>query len=207
MEFEFGKHAIKDSASYLNSKFENINYKFLRKYFEINNIYVLEKMLLIVFPFLKQESIETPDLYRPDLYIPIMSFITLVLLNGVILGFQNKFHPELLYMSFTRIICVHLILNLLYKFVGYFFDISLKYFDLIAFTGYKFFVINLIKILKFNRITKIFSFYFYISFFFFLSRSLKTVFLKTNDSRKNIYSLFLVVAIEILAILYQSSGN
>lgn len=205
MDYNLGKHAFETGANYVNNRLENVNYGKIRTYFDITNIYALNKLWLIICPFAYKEfSIDGPGLYKPDLYIPLMSLITSVLFNGFLLGLKNKFHPEHLYLSLTRTICIHCILNLIYKFIGYLFDIDIAYGDMLSYTGYKFFVVLLIKILKLTYIGKIVSIYLYVAFFFFLSRSLKSSFLKGNSSKKRLYALFGTVIIDVILTFFLS---
>uniref|UniRef100_A0A915E205 Phospholipid/glycerol acyltransferase domain-containing protein n=1 Tax=Ditylenchus dipsaci TaxID=166011 RepID=A0A915E205_9BILA len=81
----------------------------LKHYFTVDTDYVWRKILLILFPFLPRdwsvkfgqngESLPpSQDLNAPDLYIPLMAFISYVLAAGVALGIGNKFSPEKLYL-------------------------------------------------------------------------------------------------------------
>ncbi|XVE97454.1 hypothetical protein REPUB_Repub03eG0021200 [Reevesia pubescens] len=74
-------------------------------YFQVNDQYVMNKLKLILFPFLHKEqwmrateiaggqfSYKPPihDLNAPDLYIPLMAFGTYVILAGFFLGIKGK---------------------------------------------------------------------------------------------------------------------
>ncbi|MBZ3868881.1 Protein YIF1A [Sciurus carolinensis] len=73
----------------------------LKYFFAVNTAYVAKKLELLVFPYTHQNwevkySHEAPlppwhDLNAPDLYIPMMSFITYMLLD-----IQKRFSPEVL---------------------------------------------------------------------------------------------------------------
>lgn len=87
----------------------------MKCYFDVTNNYVLHKLRIILFPFTvkvsarlkltkfsqdedgwrprqfditagQQETAEERDLQTPDLYIPLMSFVTFILLIGVKTG-------------------------------------------------------------------------------------------------------------------------
>lgn len=104
----------------------------LKAYFNVTNSYVLQKLLLIAFPFrhkswqrsIVQQSVEGPsdtyapprnDVNAPDLYIPGtpgitgspdllgMAFVTYVLLMGLLAGLESKFHPEILGKTASKV--------------------------------------------------------------------------------------------------------
>ena len=81
------------------------------------------------------------DVNAPDMYIPVMAFVTYILIVGIAMGKQNKFTPEQLGIQassalgwfFFEVLLVFLTLQILsIKSV-------LKTFDIMAFCGYKFF--------------------------------------------------------------------
>jgi hypothetical protein len=55
MEFALSQQALQSGANILNSKLDQVNYQQIRKYFDISNSYVIEKIGLILFPFFKNE--------------------------------------------------------------------------------------------------------------------------------------------------------
>ena len=79
----------------------------LKDYFDVTNQYVIQKLRIICLPFLLKEddwkpqqaeysyqpeiSKPTPrsDVQAPDLYIPMMSFVTFIILVGVAQGTLN----------------------------------------------------------------------------------------------------------------------
>nr|CAG4645011.1 EOG090X0ATU [Leptodora kindtii] len=78
----------------------------LKYYFSVDTAYVMKKLLLILFPFTHQDwavkyNPEEPvqpryEINAPDLYIPLMAFVTYVLVGGFSLGLQERFSPEAL---------------------------------------------------------------------------------------------------------------
>jgi len=79
------------------------------------------------------------DLNAPDMYIPLMSFVTYILLSALLYGLSGTFHPELLgYMASTAMGAV------IFELVGlklgcYLLNISnSQMLDLVAYSGYKF---------------------------------------------------------------------
>lgn len=76
-----------------------------RYYFNVSNSYVFNKLRLLLFPFLNKtwsriiESSEAQiagfapprsDLNAPDLYIPVMSFVTYIIMVGVASGLSSN---------------------------------------------------------------------------------------------------------------------
>lgn len=81
----------------------------LRKYFDVNNAYVLKKLQIIMMPFRhddwerKANSDGTGDMRppaldpnAPDLYLPLMGFVTYILVAGFVSGADGRFTPEVL---------------------------------------------------------------------------------------------------------------
>jgi hypothetical protein len=83
----------------------------LRYYFRVNNTYVRTKLTRVLFPFTYKKWQRAPpssadeegpyappasDSNAPDLYIPLMAFVTYVLATGLLQGIGMKFHPEVL---------------------------------------------------------------------------------------------------------------
>jgi protein transport protein YIF1 len=75
-----------------------LSLEFLKDYFDVTNTYVVMKLKTIYLPFLVkewqpettynehgQQVSATPrtDVQAPDLYIPLMSFVTFILLVGI----------------------------------------------------------------------------------------------------------------------------
>eukprot|EP01117_Protostelium_nocturnum_P003011 TRINITY_DN1393_c0_g1_i1.p1 TRINITY_DN1393_c0_g1~~TRINITY_DN1393_c0_g1_i1.p1 ORF type:complete len:303 (+),score=68.59 TRINITY_DN1393_c0_g1_i1:65-973(+) len=86
------------------------NLSVLKYYFNVNNSYVVNKIKLILFPLAhkywkrrihRQGEAEVylpprEDINAPDLYIPLMSFVTYVLTIGYLMGQSNQFTPAVL---------------------------------------------------------------------------------------------------------------
>jgi len=78
----------------------------LKYYFAVDNSYVTRKLSLILFPFFhkdwsiryNQDEPVQPryELNAADLYIPIMAFLTYILVVGYVLGLSSRFSPEVL---------------------------------------------------------------------------------------------------------------
>eukprot|EP00919_Chromeraceae_sp_WS-2016_P069394 GHVR01164502.1.p1 GENE.GHVR01164502.1~~GHVR01164502.1.p1 ORF type:complete len:414 (+),score=90.48 GHVR01164502.1:101-1342(+) len=99
----------------------------LRRYFNVSHESVIKKLLHFHFPFLSlslfnrrrhtnkslsgssvglsddhYESQDKPNLIQPDLYLPLMAFITYVLQVGLLRGTIGDFHPEVLGATATK---------------------------------------------------------------------------------------------------------
>ena len=103
-----GKRYWNFKFSVLESNNININdilsLKFLKPYFTVDNKYVAHKLRLIIFPFINNENnnineeiendskegISKNSIAYPDFYIPLMGFITFLLLIGLNLGKDNE---------------------------------------------------------------------------------------------------------------------
>jgi len=95
-----------------------LNIPALKYYFSVSNDYVVQKIKLLLFPFLHKSwaRIARPehgtyappreDFNAPDMYIPLMAFITFTLLVGLAKGQQNEFEPELLGLMLSKCIGV-----------------------------------------------------------------------------------------------------
>lgn len=122
----------------------------LKYYFAVDTVYVGKKIGLLLFPYMhrnwevryKQDTPVAPrfDINAPDLYIPVMAFITYILVAGLALGTQNSFSPEILGMQASSalawlIVEVFAILLSLYLVTV---NADLTTVDLVAFAGYKY---------------------------------------------------------------------
>lgn len=156
------------AAGYTNQLFgqsqESFN-SFMRMpkyYFSVNHKYVLKKLLLILAPFRnrtwgRQRGIDQghfegsgsdgatsylpprDDVNAPDLYIPLMSFITYVLMVGFVFGMQDKFKAEILARYFSKGLAVLSLEVLIIKLGLYLINARpTPWLDVIAYRGYKF---------------------------------------------------------------------
>ena len=126
----------------------------LKYYFAVDTNYVARKLLIILFPFFNRDwtlqysqtdgSSPVPpklDVNAPDMYIPLMAFVTYILMVGVCLGTQNKFTPEQLGIQASSslgwfVIEVFVIFVSLQVLA---IKSALSTFDIVAFCGYKYF--------------------------------------------------------------------
>jgi protein transport protein YIF1 len=209
MDIELGKEALKSGGNYVSNRINRLNINFLRSYFNIDNRYIFKKMLMIIFPYSKGQwdfDIES-RINNPDLYIPVMSFFTYILVRGMYYGLQGTFTPEKIGLIFTRLVFTESILSLLLKAIAYFMNINTKIVDMLAYSGYKYFTILLLQLIpRIRFISLLITFYSYTSFFFFLSRSLKNGFLKefSSNRSKKIYFIFGFVFLQIIFVFLLS---
>jgi hypothetical protein len=80
------------------------------------------------------------DLNSPDMYIPIMAFITYILLSTVLAGMRGSFHPELLGSTTSTALFVVVFEIVVLKIAMYLLSITndSQLLDLVAYSGYKF---------------------------------------------------------------------
>nr|CAD7416398.1 unnamed protein product [Timema poppensis] len=122
----------------------------LKYYFAVDTQYVAKKLALLFFPFthadwsLKYEQDEPVqpryEINAPDLYIPMMAFVTYVLLAGLVLGMQNRFSPEVLGIQASSALAwtvVEIVLEIVTLYVTNI-QTKLRTLDLVAFGGYKY---------------------------------------------------------------------
>jgi len=150
LESSTADYGIKASSAIASSWLSPI-WKQLHYYFDVTNSYVVKKLQLLLVPFLFggdwNQELDTEGLARsprhnlhaPDLYIPLMSFITFVLLTGIHSGSKGEFSPEVLGLACSTSI-IFMFLELLFVYAGfYFMQSSLPaFFDTLGYCGYKF---------------------------------------------------------------------
>ncbi|XP_055699857.1 protein YIF1B isoform X2 [Phlebotomus papatasi] len=155
MAMQYGQRLADQGKELVNREFEKyIPVTRLKYYFAVDNKYVINKMRLLFFPFthtdwsLKydQDNPVQPryDINAPDLYIPTMAYITYVVLAGLVLGMQDRFSPEQLGILASSALAYSLFELIIYSVTLYVANIStsLKTLDLLAFSGYKYSIIN-----------------------------------------------------------------
>ena len=124
----------------------------LRLYFAVNNSYVKKKMLRVLFSFFHKnwvrinsapgsiQKYELPihDDNALDLYIPMMSLITYVLLCGLCYGTSGQFNPEVLPDVTTKCVLIQILEVLLFRLGFYMMQVPTGMIDLFSVTGYKY---------------------------------------------------------------------
>ncbi|KAL7276510.1 hypothetical protein RUND412_000501 [Rhizina undulata] len=159
MGFSVAKAAMSGGQDYAEKNFTRY-LSSLKPYFAVTNTYVLHKLHIILNPWRhtpwSRQSSSAPsasgngqefyylppreDINAPDMYIPLMSFVTYILLSALLSGLKGNFHPELLgYNASTafaivvfEIVCLKLGCHLLSI------NSQSQLLDLVAYSGYKF---------------------------------------------------------------------
>ncbi|KAK3673197.1 Protein transport protein yif1 [Recurvomyces mirabilis] len=215
MGLQMGQSAMKVGQDYVEQNFNRyVNVSALKHYFNVSNSYVTHKLLLVLFPWRhrpwsrQQTHSSDPsargteflppreDVNSPDMYIPLMAFVTYVLLTTLIAGLNGKFEPQLLGMTFSNASVV-IVLELLVLWLGrYFLNISSEsqIYDLVAYSGYKFVgvIVTIAVAASINRGKGtggwvgwgVFA-YTFMANAFFLLRSLKYVLLPSDNAPGN----------------------
>ncbi|KAI4736469.1 YIF1-domain-containing protein [Aureobasidium sp. EXF-12298] len=212
MGFQMGKTAVAAGQEYMEQNFNRyVNVSAMKHYFNVSNKYVVNKLFIVLFPWRhrpwsrQQQPMASSgqsgpmflppreDINSPDMYIPVMAFVTYILLSTLLAGLQGAFRPELLGLTATNAFAVVIIELLLLKLGTYLLNISneSQWLDLVAYSGYKFvgiiFTIALATIMTGGKGTggyvgwSVFA-YTYLANAFFLLRSLKYVILPDTAS-------------------------
>jgi protein transport protein YIF1 len=78
------------------------------------------------------------DENAPDLYIPVMSFITYVLLSALLYGTAGQFNPEVIPDVSTKCFMTQVLEVLAIRFGFYLMQAPVALLDLLSYTGYKY---------------------------------------------------------------------
>ncbi|CCU82268.1 ER to Golgi transporter Yif1 [Blumeria hordei DH14] len=210
MGFQVGQTALKHGTEYMEQNFNRyVNVSALKHYFKVSNGYVVNKLVLVLFPWRHkpwsrkqsvgangQEGWFLPprdDLNSPDMYIPLMALVTYILLSTILRSLRGAFEPELLGYNSTFALFIVIIEIALLKLGCYLLSISneSQLLDLVAYSGYKFVgtIVTLLISEIFNRgqgtggwIGWSVFLYTFLANALFLLRSLKYVLLPENPS-------------------------
>ncbi|KAK8193591.1 putative membrane protein [Phyllosticta capitalensis] len=199
MGFSLGQNAARAGQEYMEQNFNRyVNVNALKHYFNVTNSYVVNKLGLVLFPWRHRPWIRQnydgfylpprEDINSPDMYIPVMAFVTYILLSTLLAGLRGAFHPELLGITATKGFAVVLVEILGLKLGCYFLSISndSQLLDLVAYSGYKFvgIIVTIVIAEVFNKgqgsggwVGWIVFLYTFSALAFFLLRSLKYVLL------------------------------
>ncbi|KAJ3649239.1 hypothetical protein Zmor_020992 [Zophobas morio] len=151
MALQYGQQLANTGKSMLKQEVEKfVPVNSLKYYFAVDTKYVLSKLMLLFFPFThkdwsvkyEQDGPVQPrfEINAPDLYIPTMAYVTYVLVAGMVLGMQQKFTPEQIGIIASSALAWFVVELALYSCTLYIANIktTLRTFDLLAFSGYKF---------------------------------------------------------------------
>ncbi|KJH43934.1 Hrf1 family protein [Dictyocaulus viviparus] len=206
---QFAEQQKEKLVNYLNA----FNLKY---YFSVDNLYVGKKIGILLFPFfhrdwsLKFYGSEGPatakdDVNAPDLYIPLMAFITYIIVSGFVLGTQGRFSPEKLGILTSNAFIWIIMENIVIFISKYVMNISqsLSVWHSLAYSTYKF-VGMIICLLMFMCGGKTFYYctllYTTLALVFFLLRTVKNFVLDSHhfggdDGRKRKLALILFILI------------
>ncbi|KAF9584069.1 hypothetical protein BGW38_007698 [Lunasporangiospora selenospora] len=198
---QFGKSAVMAGQEYVEQNLNRwVNRAALQPYFNVSNSYVINKLKLLVFPWrhktwarvLKRSetTAETvgylpprDDINAPDMYIPVMAFVTYILLTGIQKGTTVGFKPENLGSTASSALAVVLLEFSMIKLFIYLLNISseVSMLDLLAYSSYKFvsIIVSMIALLAGAPPVFFWGIFLYtgIATGFFLLRSLRYVIL------------------------------
>lgn len=79
------------------------------------------------------------SVFKTDLYIPLMSFVTYILLSCMSLGLQEKFKPDFIFKNISNCSLLTLFETIVLK-IGLIVadDHNIGFFDMLALAGYKY---------------------------------------------------------------------
>lgn len=206
---QFAKSQFETSNQYLQQNFGQFlgGNNDIKYYFQVSNSYVIQKIILVLFPYLNknwnrisaQETGEStqpggfaPPIYdvnAPDLYIPLMSFVTYILLWAIFQGLKGEFHPELFGLLASQTIGFAILDVSIFKTGLYLLSCSTQssIWDLISFSGYKY--VSIIVLLCWKHVigNSYYAYYPLVLFLItnlaiFLMRSLKFLVLPSSSS-------------------------
>jgi len=124
-------------------------------YFHVDNAYITKKLKVLLFPFRRHAKEQwarvsdgdggpgctfrppSEDINAPDMYLPLMSFITYAIVVAFVMGTAGEFTPDVLY-TLIQSCSVYLLLEVCAIRLGFFLvQMSCSLLDLFAITGYK----------------------------------------------------------------------
>ncbi|KAI0916712.1 hypothetical protein AcW1_010237 [Taiwanofungus camphoratus] len=154
---QLGQSAVAAGQDYVQKNLGGlIPISVMKHHFNVSNSYVMNKLRLLLFPWrhkpwprrLRRTENGQPewqpprdDINCPDLYIPLMAFVTYILLAALNSGLHSRFHPEVLGITASKGLAVILLDFVFVKLGCYFLNIPggiNQVLDLVAYDGYKF---------------------------------------------------------------------
>jgi hypothetical protein len=164
--FSFGENYVHSNVGKYVGKLQS-----MRFYWNVTNSYVMKKVFLIIFPFRHKawsrqlmisentgqiEGFKPPrlDINCPDMYIPVMSYVTYILLVATIMGFENRFTPEILGITGTTALFFCFLQTIFLRLGIYLLNIStvdpiITLTDLVAYPGYSFVALIFVQLSSF----------------------------------------------------------
>ncbi|TYZ63288.1 hypothetical protein PybrP1_009077 [[Pythium] brassicae (nom. inval.)] len=128
----------------------------LKYYFTVNNSYVKSRLKILLFPFWHknwrrlgasenndankpmQYAPPSRDINAPDLYIPLMGFLTYILIVGYSKGTSNQFSPDVIGKDASYCLVMQLVEIGVLAACLYLLNSSVAFWDLVSFSGYKY---------------------------------------------------------------------
>jgi len=227
MALQYGQSITAQGQDMLKNKMDKyISSSALKYYFAVDTGYVGKKLGLIMWPFThkdwssnynQQDAAPVAprfDINAPDLYIPIMAFITFILINGVSLGMADRFTPEELGMRASSALVWLIIEVAIILFSLYLVNVrsDLKTLDIVAYCGYKYVGMNLVMLsgLFFNQTCYLVALlYSGLSIGFFLLKTLRLKILSSTDnfgaSSNGMYLTFAVAILQTFFLFWLTS--
>ncbi|KJE91456.1 hypothetical protein CAOG_02588 [Capsaspora owczarzaki ATCC 30864] len=223
------QHGFSVAENYVGknlSRFVTINK--LKYYFAVNTSYVARKLRLVLFPFLNRDwsrkhgtdpstnsiSFLPPrdDVNAPDLYIPVMAFVTYVLLVGFWLGVQNKFTIELLGMTASSALVWYIFEVAAMSLSMYIMNINcpIQTMDLMAYCGYKYvgMIVTIISMFVLNSLgSSAVLLFCCLSLSFYLVKTLRLAMVDEGGAqdhgyKRRTYFILSIVAAQVLLSFY-----
>jgi len=219
MALQYGSSLASTGREFVDQKIDHfLSVSKLKYYFAVDTNYVIKKLALLVFPFTHQNwSVKynktepvAPryEINAPDLYIPVMAFVTYVLTCGLVLGTQNRFSPEQLGMTASSALVWLFVELLVIIMTLYVFGMSsdVRYLDMLAFCGYKY--VGMIMAAIVGLILKSTGYYVTIAWMsfttsFFLARTLRLIILPeaasdgvARASKRRLYLLLFISLVQ-----------
>ncbi|XP_050509920.1 protein YIF1B-A [Diabrotica virgifera virgifera] len=201
MALQYGQQLAGAGTTMLKQEVEKIvPISKLKYYFAVDTKYVMSKILLLFFPFnhkdwsVKYEGPIQPrfEINVPDLYIPVMGYVTYVVTAGLVLGMQDRFSPEQIGILASSALAWCLVELAIYSATLYIIQIetNLRTLDLLAYIGYKFvgIILSILVSLLAGRVGYYVCLaYSSFSLMFFITRSLKLAVLAGNSQNASYY--------------------
>lgn len=199
LAFQYGSTLAQQSSGLISNKIESSGIvNRLKVLFAVNHKYVLRKLKLIIFPFtnkdwsvpLEVDYIKPNScLNAPDLYLPVMAFVTYLIILSFQLGYKEKFSPEYLSVICSSLLAFDIIEYLFGSIVFYLSGLTtgIVNLNLFAIFGYKYISACLcISLSLFMNIWlwRLMYMYIYLSLVLFMAPTIKANVCKTLGGKK-----------------------
>jgi len=224
----YGAHMANQGKEYVEKHIDRfVSVSKLKYYFAVDTSYVVKKLGLLIFPYThknwsvqynKAEPVAPRyEINAPDLYIPVMAFVTYILVAGLVMGTQNRFTPEQLGITASSALVWLFVEIMAILFSMYICNVQaeIKWLDLLAFCGYKYFgmIVSCLGGLVFQ------SFGYYltllwmsVSIGFFMVRTLRLIIVPESApdgiaraSKRRIYLLLFIAILQPLFMYFLTS--